>query len=120
VRDEIRRPERILVGQERKDVVHPAADVRLPESNRHLPVEEVADVEHLEVADIDARDRQRSAAAHRVVRLAKRVEAVGLKLRRLQHALERRPLGFHADRVDHRVGPAPVRQLAYDPDDVAD
>src|SRR4051794_9325840 len=106
VGDQVARAERVLLGEQGQDLVGPAAHVRLAHADLDLLVEEVAEWEVLLEADVDARDRERSAAADRAHAGPQRLEPVHLQLGGLEDRVDLRAGGLHPHRVDGGVRPA--------------
>ena len=109
-------------------------DVGLAHAELDLLVEQVHHRHRVELAAVDAADRDRAAAADGVDRGVQDAHAVDAGLldhlpgdrvgQQAGHLLgqlaDRRAVGLHADRVDHRVGAAAVGELAQRVADVVD
>ena len=118
--------EGIFSREQRKDVVNPSADVGLPHTERELgPIEQRHHRHGVEHAAVDAADRERASAPHRVDGGVEHAQPVdpglldefgGHRVRQqtgqvLRELPEWRAVGFHADGVDDGVGPAALGQL---------
>ena len=120
--------ERVVVArQERQDVVDPVLHVGLAHPQRELLVEDLQHVERIRGAAVDAGERDRPAAPDDVDREVERAQAVdagglhdlaGDRVghqpgERVRELAARRAVRLHADRVDDRVRPAAVGELAH-------
>src|SRR5689334_4107465 len=94
---------------------HVAMHVRLARLDRQRAIDDGAHREFVDVAAIDARDGNRSAAAAGKNRLAQRHRPIRLEHHRLLYAivgaLEARRVTFHADGVDAGVRTAATGHL---------
>src|SRR5215212_4774890 len=108
---EILGAQRIVVVQERHDIVHVAADVGLTHTHLYLHVEEVPEREHLYGSGVDAADREGPATTDRCYALTQGERLVKLKLRRLKDRFNQRSRRSHADRVYSGVYPSPIREI---------
>src|SRR3954447_13468266 len=77
--------QRVIVGEQRHDLRHPALDVRLAHAQLDLLVEERQHRQRVRLAAIDAAERDRPAAAHDVDRGVERRQPVDA--RSLHHLL---------------------------------
>jgi hypothetical protein len=117
--------ERVVVGQQRQDVVDPALHVRLPHPQLDLLVEQLDHRQWVGGAAVDARQRDRPAAADDVDRREQRGEAVDARLldqrlrdrvgqepgEPLRQRADRRAVRLHPDRVDDGVRSAAAGEL---------
>ncbi len=132
VRGEAVDAQRVVVGQQRQDLVDPGLDVGLALSNLDLLVEQLQRRQRVGRAAVDAAERDRAAAADDLDRRVQRgelrhAEVLHHRLRQLvgqqpgelvRDPGDRGAVGLHADGVDDRVGSTAVGQLTDRPGEV--